>query len=58
MKEKMQSHETEKEKVVLSGTEISWDPRTRNKIIIEALLSNAVWTSGWMTGQVELGMTF
>lgn len=54
----MQSHETEKEKVVLSGIEISWDPRTRNKIIIEALLSNAVWTSGWMTGQVELGMTF
>ena len=25
------------------------------EILIEALLSNAVWTSGWMTGQVELG---
>jgi len=28
------------------------------KTIIEALLSNAVSTSGWMTGQVELGMIF
>ena len=50
------SDKTKGENVVLSGAEISWDPITRNKRIIEAPLSNAVCTSGWMNGQVELGM--
>lgn len=40
-----------KESMLLLGVDTSWNQRSRKKIIIEALLSDAVWTRGWVTNQ-------